>query len=77
MNYCEIRPDIIQIEAHPHLTQEKLIRLAKYYGLEVTAFSPLGSISYEEIGGAEETESLLRDETIIATAKDLNISPLN
>ena len=50
MNYCEIRPDMLQIEAHPHLTQEKLIRLAKHYGLEVTAFSPLGSISYEEIG---------------------------
>ena len=75
MNYCEIRPDMLQIEAHPHLTQEKLIRLAKHYDLEVTAFSPLGSISYEEIGGAEETESLLRDETIKGMAKDLNISP--
>ena len=75
MNYCEIKPDMLQVESHPRLTQEKLIRLAKNYNLEVTAFSPLGSISYEEIGGAEETESLLGNETIISIAEDLGIPP--
>jgi len=64
MNYCETKPEILQIESHPYLTQEKLIRLAKSYGLEVTAFSPLGSISYEELGGAKENESLLINPTI-------------
>ena len=49
--------------------------MAKNYGLEVTAFSPLGSISYEELGGAEESESLLRNEIIKSIAKDLDISP--
>ena len=75
MNYCEIKPDMLQVESHPRLTQEKLIRLAKNYNLEVTAFSPLGSISYEEIGGAEETESLLGNETIRSIAEDLGIPP--
>ena len=75
MNYCEIKPDMLQVESHPRLTQEKLIRLAKNYNLEVTAFSPLGSISYEEIGGAEETESLIGNETIRSIAEDLGISP--
>ncbi len=75
MNYCETKPEILQIESHPYLTQEKLIRIAKDYGLEVTAFSPLGSISYEELGGAKESESLLRHKTIKAISNDLNISP--
>ena len=75
MNYCETKPEILQIESHPYLTQEKLIRLAKNYGVEVTAFSPLGSISYEELGGAEESESLLRNEIIKSIAKNLDISP--
>ena len=75
MNYCETKPEILQIEAHPYLTQEKLIRLAKNYGMEVTAFSPLGSLSYEEMGGAEKSESLLRNETIRAISQNVQASP--
>ena len=38
---CAARPSVLQIEAHPYLTQERLVRLAQDYGLAVTAFSPL------------------------------------
>lgn len=75
MNYCKIKPEVLQIESHPYLTQEKLIKLAQNYDLEVTAFSPLGSISYEELGGAKEEESLIRNETIMSIAKELDITP--
>ena len=52
-------PELLQIESHPYLTQERPIRLAKQYGLQVTAFSPLGSLSYVELEMATQNESLL------------------
>lgn len=59
MRYAQIAPAMLQIEAHPFLTNDKLIRLAKDYGLEVTAYSPLGASSYVEIGMAGESDSVL------------------
>ncbi len=75
MNYCETKPEALQIEAHPYLSQEKLIRLAKNYDLEVTAFSPLGSLSYEEMGGAQQSESLLANETIKTISRKFGATP--
>jgi D-xylose reductase len=59
MSYAEHKPDVLQIESHPYLTQERLIRLAQNYGLAVTAFSPLGAASYFELDMAQEGESVL------------------
>ena len=53
MAYARIKPAMLQIESHPYLTQERLIRLAKDYGLAVTAFSPLGALSYLELEMAD------------------------
>jgi D-xylose reductase len=59
LSYARIRPSVLQIELHPFLTQEKLVRFARESGLAVTAFSPLGAQSYHSIGMAEADESVL------------------
>ena len=38
MSYARIKPAILQIESHPYLTQEALIRTAQSYNIAVTAF---------------------------------------
>jgi len=59
LTYAGIRPSVLQIELHPFLTQEKLVRFALESDLAVTAFSPLGAQSYHSIGMAEPAESVL------------------
>jgi len=68
MNYSNMPPEVLQIEAHPYLAQEKLIRIAKDYGLEVTAFSPLGSLSYVELDMAGHDESILEQTEVKSIA---------
>ena len=69
MSYAAIKPAMLQIEAHPYLSQERLIRLAQDYGMDVTAFSPLGAQSYFELNMAEAGESLLGAAPVLVAAK--------
>jgi D-xylose reductase len=75
MTYARIRPAMLQIEAHPYLAQERLVRLARDYGVDVTAFSPLGAQSYFELDMAREEESLLRAAPVLAAAQAHGKSP--
>jgi D-xylose reductase len=75
MAYADIKPAMLQIESHPYLTQESLIRAAADYGIAVTAFSPLGALSYVSLDMASENESVLEKDVVIAAAQRLNRSP--
>lgn len=70
-----IKPAMLQVESHPYLTQERLLRLAKHYGMAVTAFSPLGALSYLELEMATRQDSVLEQAVVQAAAKRLNRTP--
>lgn len=73
--YARIRPMVLQIESHPRLTQEALLRLARQYGLAVTAFSPLGAASYVELDMAGDSDSVLTEPVVAEAAARLHRSP--
>ncbi len=75
MAYARIKPSTLQIESHPYLTQEKLLRLADHYGIKVTAFSPLGALSYVPIDMAEEKENVLEAPEVLEISKAHNKTP--
>ena len=73
--YARIKPVVLQIESHPRLTQEALLRLARQYGLAVTAFSPLGAASYVELDMAGDSDSVLIEPVVAEAAARLHRSP--
>lgn len=60
---------------HPYNSQEILLRYCKENGVAVTAFSSLGTISYEELGMTRGTESCSETALIKGLATKHSKSP--
>ncbi|MHC2068729.1 aldo/keto reductase [Bremerella sp. T1] len=75
LSYAKIRPSVLQVELHPRLTQEKLLRYCTQEKIAVTAFSPFGPSSYYQLGMAEKSESLLNHDVVQGVAKEASKSP--
>lgn len=71
LNYARIAPAVLQIESHPYLTQAKLMRFCAEQDVAVTAFSPLGALSYLELDMASQSESVLQQPAVLAIAERL------
>jgi D-xylose reductase len=69
LSYASIPPSVLQVEMHPHLTQEKLLRFCREQQIAVTAFSPFGSVSYVSLGMARDEDSLLQHPAVLKIAE--------
>jgi D-xylose reductase len=75
LNTAAVLPAVLQVELHPHLTQEKLVRFCRENRVAVTGFSPLGAPSYVPLGMADPGESVLDEPAVRAAAARLGKTP--
>jgi D-xylose reductase len=75
LSYANEPPAVLQVESHPYLTQEKLLRFCQKEGIVYTAFSPLGALSYHELGMATRSDTLLEQAEIKKIAAAHGKSP--
>lgn len=56
-----VRPAVLQVEVHPHNTQNNLVKFCRLQNIAVTAYSSFGGGSYVEMGMCKEAETVLVD----------------
>jgi len=70
-----IRPAVHQVELHPYLTQQRLLRFCHEEDIAVTAFSPFGADSYLPLDMAQPEERILDHPEIASVARGYGKSP--
>jgi D-xylose reductase len=75
LSQAVIRPAVLQVESHPYLTQQKLLKYCQHEKIAFTAFSPLGAGSYIPLGMATREDSVLDHPLIKAIGSKYNKEP--
>ncbi|KAK2180482.1 hypothetical protein NP493_441g02022 [Ridgeia piscesae] len=61
---CRIKPSVLQVEIHPYMSQEKLVKFCHDRDIVITAYAPLGS---SDIVGASPEFTNLLGEPVLKT----------
>jgi diketogulonate reductase-like aldo/keto reductase len=72
---CRIRPSILQVELHPHNSQQNVVRFAHESGMHVTCFSTFGASSYLELDMANDCDLLMKNPTIVKISSEKQKTP--
>jgi D-xylose reductase len=69
LSYARIEPQVLQVELHPYLTQEPLMKLTRTIGIAVTAYSSFGPQSYLELGFKGDVKPLFKQDIVVKAAR--------
>lgn len=72
---ARVRPAVLQVELHPYLAQDKLLRFCRDERIAVTAFSPLGAPSYVPLGMASADDGVLDHRVVVDAARAVGRTP--
>ncbi|KAJ8658066.1 hypothetical protein O0I10_006073 [Lichtheimia ornata] len=77
LTYANIKPSLLQVELHPYLQQEHLVRWAQAQGIAVTAYSSFGPTSFVSTGSrrAKSVEPLFENPVIKDISEKYNVTP--
>lgn len=77
LRYAKIPPATLQIEHHPYLTQEGLVKYAQSQGIAITAYSSFGPQSFLELDmqRAKDTPLLMDNATVKKIAEKHSKTP--
>ncbi|KAF7728254.1 NAD(P)H-dependent D-xylose reductase (XR) [Apophysomyces ossiformis] len=77
LTYAKIKPSLLQVELHPYLQQEHLVRWVQSQGIAVTAYSSFGPTSFVSTGSkrAKSVEPLFENPVIKDIAAKYNRPP--
>jgi diketogulonate reductase-like aldo/keto reductase len=70
MTKCRLAPAVNQVELHPYLQQQNLLNYCKNRGVQVQAYSPLGTQGYKK----DHEPNLLGDPTLCRIAQNHDVS---
>jgi len=65
LRYARLPISVLQIEHHPYLTQEPLIKLCAELGIAVTSYCSFGPQSWVELDMSKGATSLLNDNEVV------------
>jgi len=75
LSYARLEPQVLQIELHPYLTQEPLLKLTKMLGIAVTAYLSFGPQSRLQLGFKGNMKPLFQQDPIVKAAQTHNKQP--
>jgi len=77
LTYAKIKPAVLQIELHPYLQQNVLVKWVQEQGIQITAYSSFGPASFVPLGvnHALSAAPLLEHDVIVSIAKANNKTP--